>query len=109
MAYSREVEMRKVIVDEWMSLDGVVQAPGHAQEDTDGGFAHGGWHMPYFDELSQDWVVEGYVDPGGFLLGRRTYEILGAFLAHRSGKFVQRSSHSRTSGSSCSVGREPRG
>lgn len=66
--------MRKVIVDEWMSLDGVVQAPGHAQEDTDGGFAHGGWHMPYFDELSQDWVVEGYVDPGGFLLGRRTYE-----------------------------------
>jgi dihydrofolate reductase len=79
MAYSREVEMRKVIVDEWMSLDGVVQAPGHAQEDTDGGFAHGGWHMPYFDELSQDWVVEGYVDPGGFLLGRRTYEILGAY------------------------------
>lgn len=71
--------MRKVIVDEWMSLDGVVQAPGHAQEDSDGGFAHGGWHMSYFDQLSQDWVVEGYVDLGGFLLGRRTYEILGAY------------------------------
>src|SRR6266545_7084020 len=71
--------MRKVIVDEWMSLDGVVQAPGRADEDEDGGFAHGGWHLRYFDELAQDWVVEGYVEPGGFLLGRRTYEILGAY------------------------------
>ncbi len=62
-----------------MSLDGVVQAPGHGEEDTDGGFAHGGWHMQYFDQLSQDWVVEGYIDPGGFLLGRRTYEILAAY------------------------------
>src|SRR6266545_2747862 len=71
--------MRKVIVDEWMSLDGVVQAPGRPDEDEDGGFAHGGWHLRYFDELAQDWVVEGYVEPGGFLLGRRTYEILGAY------------------------------
>ena len=71
--------MRKVIVDEWMALDGVVQAPGHAEEDTDGGFPHGGWHMRYFDDTSQDWVVEGYADPGGFLLGRRTYEILAAY------------------------------
>ena len=71
--------MRKVIVDEWMSLDGVVQAPGRADEDEDGGFAHGGWHLRYFDELAQDWVVEGYVEPGGFLFGRRTYEILGAY------------------------------
>ena len=71
--------MRKVIVDEWMTLDGVVQAPGHAEEDSDGGFEHGGWHMPYFDDISQNWVAEGYSDLGGFLLGRRTYEILGSY------------------------------
>ena len=71
--------MRKVIVIEWMSLDGVVQAPGHAEEDTDGGFEHGGWHLRYFDDISRKWVVEGYADVGGFLLGRRTYEILAAY------------------------------
>src|SRR5919197_3759548 len=66
--------MRKVIVTEWMSLDGVVQAPGAADEDTTGGFEHGGWHLRYFDELSQKWVVENLTGAGGFLLGRRTYE-----------------------------------
>jgi dihydrofolate reductase len=73
--------MRRVVVDEWMSLDGVVQAPGDPQEDTTGGFAHGGWHLPYFDEMSQNWVVEYLTDAGGFLLGRRTYEILGSYWA----------------------------
>jgi dihydrofolate reductase len=71
--------MRKVIVNEWMSLDGVVQAPGAADEDTSGGFKHGGWHLRYFDELSQNWVVEGYAEAGGFLFGRRTYESLAAY------------------------------
>ena len=71
--------MRKVIVDEWMSLDGVVQAPGNPEEDPTGGFQHGGWHVRYFDELSQNWVVEGLTEAGGFLLGRRTYEILAAW------------------------------
>ncbi|HEX6678235.1 MAG TPA: dihydrofolate reductase family protein [Actinomycetes bacterium] len=66
--------MRKVIVTEWMSLDGVVQAPGAADEDTTGGFGHGGWHLRYFDEVSQKWVVENLTAAGGFLLGRRTYE-----------------------------------
>jgi hypothetical protein len=50
---------RKVIAYEWMSLDGVVQAPGTADEDRSGGFAHGGWHLRYFDPGSQDWVVDG--------------------------------------------------
>lgn len=50
--------MRKVIVNEWMSLDGVVQAPGAADEDTTGGFEHGGWHLRYFDDLSRRWVAE---------------------------------------------------
>ena len=48
--------MGKVIVTEWMSLDGVVQAPGAADEDTTGGFQHGGWHLRYFDDLSQNRV-----------------------------------------------------
>jgi dihydrofolate reductase len=71
--------MRKVIVTEWMSLDGVVQAPGAPDEDTSGGFAHGGWHLRYFDDLSQTWVVETLTAASGFLLGRRTYE---GFAAH---------------------------
>jgi dihydrofolate reductase len=66
--------MRKVVVDEWMSLDGVVQAPGAREEDTSGGFEHGGWHLRYFDEMSQKWVVDYLTEAGGFLLGRRTYE-----------------------------------
>jgi dihydrofolate reductase len=71
--------MRKVIANEFMSLDGVVQAPGAADEDTDGGFAHGGWHLRYFDDLSQERVLKGIVEAGGFLLGRRTYEIFAAY------------------------------
>jgi len=71
--------MRKVIVSEWMSLDGVVQAPGAADEDTTGGFEHGGWHLPYFDDISQRSVVEGIAEAGGFLLGRRTYAILAGY------------------------------
>jgi dihydrofolate reductase len=70
--------MRKVIADEWMTLDGVIQAPGQADEDTTGGFQHGGWHVGYFDDLAQRWVVNSVVKAGGFLLGRRTYEIFAA-------------------------------
>ena len=71
--------MRKVIVNEFMTLDGVVQAPGGDEEDTSGGFEHGGWHMPFMDEVAQKDVLEGINDAGGFLLGRRTYEIFAAY------------------------------
>jgi dihydrofolate reductase len=72
--------MRKVIANEFMSLDGVAQAPGGTDEDTSGGFAHGGWHMRYMeDELAQQWVLASIVEAGGFLLGRRTYEIFAAY------------------------------
>jgi dihydrofolate reductase len=72
--------MRKVIVNEFLSLDGGAQAPGGAEEDTDGGFANGGWHMQYMeDEPTQQWVMKSIVEAGGFLLGRRTYEIFAAF------------------------------
>jgi dihydrofolate reductase len=70
--------MRKVIADEWMTLDGVIQAPGQADEDRTGGFQHGGWHVGYFDDLAQRQVVDSVVKAGGFLLGRRTYEIFAA-------------------------------
>jgi dihydrofolate reductase len=71
--------MRKVIVNEFMTLDGVVQAPGGDEEDTSGGFEHGGWHMPFMDEVAQKDVLEGINEAGGFLLGRRTYEIFAAY------------------------------
>jgi dihydrofolate reductase len=71
--------MRKLIVNEFMTLDGVAQAPGGVDEDTSGGFEHGGWHLRYFDDLSQKRVLESIVEAGGFLLGRRTYEIFAAY------------------------------
>jgi dihydrofolate reductase len=76
--------MRKVVAVEWMTLDGVVQAPGHPDEDRDGGFEHGGWHLRYFDDVSRGWVVQGYAQAGGFLLGRRTYENLAAYWPNAS-------------------------
>ncbi|HEV2018626.1 MAG TPA: dihydrofolate reductase family protein [Gemmatimonadaceae bacterium] len=66
--------MRRVMVQEWVSLDGVVQAPGSPNEDKSGGFKHGGWHLPYFDDMSRNWVVANLNEAGGYLLGRRTYE-----------------------------------
>jgi dihydrofolate reductase len=72
--------MRKVVVNEFMSLDGVAQAPGGDKEDPSGGFTHGGWHMQYMeDEPTMKWVLDSILDAGGFLLGRRTYEIFAAY------------------------------
>jgi dihydrofolate reductase len=77
--------MRKVIVNEFLSLDGVAQAPGGTDEDPSGGFAHGGWHMQYMqDEVAQTWVLGSIVEAGGFLLGRRTYEIFAAYWPNAS-------------------------
>jgi dihydrofolate reductase len=77
--------MRRVVVNEFMSLDGVAQAPGGADEDPSGGFVHGGWHMQYMeDELARRWVLESIVEAGGFLLGRRTYEIFAAYWPNAS-------------------------
>jgi dihydrofolate reductase len=71
--------MRKVIVNEFLALDGVAQAPGGADEDMSGGFQHGGWHLRYFDDASQRWVLKSITEAGGFLLGRRTFEIFAAY------------------------------
>ena len=71
--------MRRLIVYEFMGLDGVVQAPGAPDEDRSGGFQHGGWHLPYFDDLSQKWALESLTGAGGFLFGRRTYENFASY------------------------------
>jgi dihydrofolate reductase len=72
--------MRRLIVNEFMSLDGVTQGPGAADEDTSGGFKHGGWNLRYMaDQVAQKWALGGIVEAGGFLLGRRTYEIFSAY------------------------------
>lgn len=71
--------MRKVIVNEFMTLDGVIQAPGGADEDRDRGFEHGGWQTPLLDDVAQNSIVEGMAEAGGFLLGRKTYEIFAGY------------------------------
>jgi dihydrofolate reductase len=65
--------MRKLIVHEFMTLDGVMQAPGGKDEDTDGGFEYGGWTLPYWhDDIGKNFGAI-MKDVGAFLLGRRTY------------------------------------
>ncbi len=71
--------MRKLIINEQLSLDGVMQGPGAPEEDTSGGFEHGGWAMPYFDEAMGKAAGEGMGAAGGLVLGRRTYEIFAAY------------------------------
>jgi dihydrofolate reductase len=71
--------MRKVIVSEFLSLDGVMQAPGDPDEDRRDGFEHGGWSMPYADDVFLSVVTEAMAECGGYLFGRRTYEIMAAY------------------------------
>lgn len=70
--------MRKVIVGAFVSLDGVMQAPGGPHEDPTGGFAHGGWAATYFDEDMGKAVDEIFARPFDLLLGRKTYDIFAA-------------------------------
>ncbi|WP_432585438.1 dihydrofolate reductase family protein [Streptomyces sp. HD1123-B1] len=76
----------RIVITAFMSLDGVVQAPGGPDEDTDGGFAHGGWSHRYFDEK----VVGGAFDEalsgaGALLFGRRTWQVMAAAWPGRAG------------------------
>jgi len=71
--------MPKLSVTEFLSLDGVMQGPGDPDEDRSGGFAHGGWHRPYVDDVFMKAASEGMAETGGFLFGRKTYEIMAAF------------------------------
>ena len=71
--------MRKLIVSEFVTLDGVMQAPGLPDEDRSGGFEHGGWQQKYFDPLFGKKVLETLGGAGGLLLGRKTYEIFAGY------------------------------
>jgi dihydrofolate reductase len=76
----------QVIVSDFMSLDGVVQAPGGREEDTDGGFRHGGWSMPYFDVAAMGPVIsEGLAGTDALLFGRRTWQTMAAAWPGRAG------------------------
>jgi dihydrofolate reductase len=71
--------MRKLVAGTFLTLDGVMQAPGGPDEDRSGGFRHGGWMFPYFDETGGEVMTEWIRQAGGFLLGRKTYEIFAAY------------------------------
>ncbi len=70
--------MRKLVVGTFLTMDGVMQAPGGPDEDRDGGFDHGGWSVKYWDDMMGKLIVEQMPEPDALLLGRRTYEIFAA-------------------------------
>ena len=76
--------MGKLIVTEFVTLDGVAQAPGGPDEDREGGFAHGGWQAPVADEESGEVIFEQASSMDALLLGRRTYEIFADYWPHAS-------------------------
>jgi dihydrofolate reductase len=69
--------MRKIVVSEFVSLDGVMQAPGGAEEDTEGGFAHGGWTWPYWHDEIGAHFAQAMSESDALLLGRKTWQIHG--------------------------------
>jgi dihydrofolate reductase len=76
----------RIVLSDFMSLDGVVQAPGGKQEDTDGGFAHGGWSMPFFDvEAMGPAIGEAMASTEALLFGRRTWQTMAGAWPGRAG------------------------
>ena len=74
--------MRKLIVGAFVTLDGVMQAPGGPDEDRSGGFDHGGWVVPHSDETTGKFIDEMFAEPFDLLLGRKTYDIFAAYWPH---------------------------
>ena len=75
----------RVVITEFISLDGVVQAPGGPEEDTDGGFAHGGWSHPFFDEAVGGGFDDALTNADALLFGRRTWQSMAAAWPERAG------------------------
>lgn len=74
--------MRKITLLEYISLDGVIQAPGGPGEDSDAGFAHGGWSAPFDDPILDEAVETAHAARFDLLLGRRTYDIWAPYWPH---------------------------
>lgn len=70
--------MRPIKIQNYMSLDGVMQAPGGPEEDTSGGFTLGGWSHPYWDDKMSEVMGQGMAEESALLLGRKTYDIFAA-------------------------------
>jgi dihydrofolate reductase len=73
------MEMRKLVVTTFLTLDGVMQAPGGPDEDRDGGFELGGWSVGYWDEMMGRVAEEIHLEAGAVLFGRRSYELLAGY------------------------------
>ncbi|MDB5165835.1 MAG: Dihydrofolate reductase [Candidatus Saccharibacteria bacterium] len=80
--------MRKIVVLTFVSLDGVMQAPGGPEEDTSDGFQYGGWTVPYFDEFSGNIMGEQMSMPFDLLLGRKTYDIFAGYWPKQTGEIA---------------------
>ncbi len=76
--------MRKLIVSTFLTLDGVMQAPGGPGKDDSGGFAHGGWSVNYWDDLMGQVMTEAMSPPFDLVLGRKTYDVFAAYWPHAS-------------------------
>ncbi len=74
--------MRKIVASAFVSLDGVMQAPGGPEEDPTGGFSYGGWTAPYWDDVIGQAMAESFANPFDLLLGRKTYDIFAAHWPH---------------------------
>lgn len=71
--------MPQIIVNAFVTLDGVMQAPGGPEEDPEAGFVHGGWMAPFDDEVVGQHITAGFADADAFLLGRKTYDIFASY------------------------------
>src|SRR6185295_10694388 len=73
--------MRKIIVQEFITLDGVMQAPGGPDEDTSSGFKYGGWTAPYFEQADKEGgeLMQKWLAPADLLLGRKTFDIFAGY------------------------------
>ena len=77
--------MRKLFLSEFVTLDGVMQAPGGSDEDMEGGFEHGGWQEGLFDDAMGSAVTQYMEETGGFVLGRTTYQIFAGYWPKATG------------------------
>jgi dihydrofolate reductase len=85
----------RIVVSTFLTLDGVMQAPGGSEEDRRAGFEHGGWQEPYFDDAAGEAVVAGFAEADGLLLGRWTYDLFAEFWPTSTDPFAERMNNIR--------------